>query len=386
MGEMFKKLNTAIYDAKHSAIRSFSNLANNTPGCIALTLGEPDFDTPQKIKDEVMEAFLHHETHYISNNGTMALRQKIAEFENKRLGQSYSAENVIVTAGAEEGVFLSLFGILNPGDEVIVPMPAFMIYEEITGLCRGKFVPLDTEPTDFQIRKPDLEKLITDKTKAIVINSPNNPTGCVLDLESLQAVHDAALEHDLFIIADDVYQQLAYTDDCCSIAEYRDLQDRLFVVQSFSKPYAMTGWRMGYVLMVQTLRERFELLHQFMITSTPAPFQRAAEQALSTDPKQFLDVYRHRRVYMLKRLQEIGLPVTRPDGAFYVFPSIAEFGLTSSEFCTRMIKEVRLAATPGIAFGSDRHIRLTYCYSNDELREGLDRLEKFVMKLRQEAR
>jgi aminotransferase len=256
MGNMKDKLNQVMYKAQHSAIREFSNLAKKTPGCVALTLGEPDFDTPQMVKDEVFEAFLHHETHYIPNNGSPELREKIAAFENEKHGHSYTADNIIVTAGAEEGVFLSLFGILNPGDEVIVPVPAFMIYEEITKMCRGKFVPLDTSDNAFQIDKNKLASLITNRTKAIVLNSPNNPTGCVLNKASLDAVHDLAKEHGLFVIADDVYQQLVYKPGCHSIAEYEDLKDQLFLVQSFSKPYAMTGWRMGYVCMDSEIRER----------------------------------------------------------------------------------------------------------------------------------
>ncbi len=386
MGIMKEKLNQVMYGAQRSAIREFSNLAKATPGCVALTLGEPDFDTPKEVEDAVAEAFRNHETHYIPNNGTLELRTRIAEFENERNGHSYTADNVIVTAGAEEGVFLSLFGILNPGDEVIAPIPAFIIYEEITKLCRGTFVPLDTSDTDFQIDKARLERLITPRTKAIVLNSPNNPTGCVLDQKSLDAVHDLAKEHGLFVIADDVYQRLVYKDGCHSIAEYEDLKDQLFLVQSFSKPYAMTGWRMGYVCMDAEIRERLELLHQFMITSTPAPFQRAAIEALDFDPTPFLKTYEKRRAFMLRRLSEIGLPVTEPDGAFYVFPSIRELGIGSGEFCRRMIREVGLAATPGFAFGCDDHIRLTYCYGDDELREGMDRLEKFVRILESEGR
>lgn len=386
MGSMKEQLNQVMFSAQHSAIREFSNLAKATPGCVALTLGEPDFDTPQMVKDEVFEAFLHHETHYIPNNGSPELRQKIADFENLKNGHHYTADHVIVTAGAEEGVFLSLFGILNPGDEVIAPVPAFMIYEEITKMCRGKFVPLDTSEDAFQIDRKKLENLITERTKAIVLNSPNNPTGCVLNQESLDAVHDLAKKYGLFVIADDVYQQLVYKKGCRSIAEYEDLEDQLFLVQSFSKPYAMTGWRMGYVCMDPEIRERLELVHQFMITSTPAPFQRAAVKALDFDPAPFLEIYKQRRAFMLRRLREIGMEVTEPDGAFYVFPSIRKYGLSSSEFCTRMIQEVKLAATPGFAFGSDDHIRLTYCYSDDELREGMDRLAKFISILESEGR
>ncbi len=388
MREMMKDhLNEVMYGARHSAIREFSNLAKQTPGCVALTLGEPDFDTPSEIRDEVMRSLGNHETHYIMNNGIPALRERIAEKENQRLGTSYTQDNIIVTAGAQEGVFLSLYSILNPGDEVIVPVPAFVIYEEITGLCRGKFVPMDISDNNFQIDRAKLESLITPRTKAIVLNSPNNPTGCILNRKSLEAVRDVAKGRSIFVIADDVYQELTYTDECHSIGEYHaDLQDRLMVVQSFSKPYAMTGWRMGYICVDETIRERMELLHQFMITSTPAPFQQAALRALDVDVTAFRETYRKRRAYMLKRLRDMGLCAVEPEGAFYVFPSIAKWHISSGDFCRRMIQEVGLAATPGFAFGSDDHIRLTYCYSDEELETGLDRLEQFLQILDLEQR
>jgi aspartate/methionine/tyrosine aminotransferase len=375
---MLDHLNEALYGARHSAIREFSNLAKNTPGCVALTLGEPDFDTPLAIREAAEAALSNHETHYIMNNGNPELRARIAEKENERLGAKYTDDNVIVTAGAEEGVFLALFSILNPGDEVIVPTPAFVIYEEITKLCRGTFVPMDISKHDFQIDSDELNSLITSRTKAIVLNSPNNPTGCILNTESLDAVRDAVKGRNIFVIADDVYQQLIYTNNCHSIGEYQELRDQLMIVQSFSKPYAMTGWRMGYILVDEVIRERMELVHQFMVTSTPAPFQRAALVALDTDVSDYLETYRRRREYMLGRLAEMGMDVVEPDGAFYVFPSIARWNISSADFCKRLIHEVGLAVTPGFAFGSDDHIRLTYCYSDEELKIGLDRLEKFL--------
>lgn len=379
-------LNEVLYGARHSAIREFSNLAKKTPGCVSLTLGEPDFDTPVEIEAEVDKAFARHETHYIANNGTPALRQKIAAYENEKHGHAYTEDNVIVTAGAEEAIFISLFSILNPGDEVIIPMPSFVVYQEITKLCRGKVIPLDTSQDHFQIAPEKLQALINEHTKAIILNTPNNPTGCVLNEKSLQAVHDAVKGKDIFVLADDVYQQLVYEKDCHSFTEYEDLRDQIILIQSFSKPYAMTGWRMGYMCLNAQLRERMELVHQFMITSTPAPFQTAAQKALDYDPEPFLAVYRKRRAFMLKRLQEIGLETVKPEGAFYVFPSIRQFGLSSDEFCTRMIQKVKLAATPGSAFGSDDHIRLTYCYGDDQLTEGMKRLEQFVSVLRKEGR
>ncbi len=373
-------LNTALYGAKKSAIREFSRLAQETPGCVALTLGEPDFATPQPIAAAVTTALAQEETHYIENNGSRALREKIARFEALKNRMDYTADEVIVTAGATEALFVALFGLLNPGDEVIVPTPAFVLYEEIIKLCRGTVIPLDTAPDHFQINPDRLKACMSKRTKAILLNTPNNPTGCIYNTESLQAVREAVSGTSVFVICDDVYRQLVYTGCYHSFSEFRELREQIIVVQSFSKPYAMTGWRMGYLLADASIQERLALLHQFMVVSTPAPFQRACMAALDYDPQPLVETYQQRRAYLMKRLEQMQLELHPPLGAFYAFPSIAKFGLTSSEFCTRMIQEAGLAATPGFCFGSDQHIRLSYCYGMDALKEGLDRLEYFIGK------
>ena len=378
---MREKMNSAVFDLRRSAIREFAKLAKQTPGCISLTLGEPDFDTPQPIRKQAELSLENGETHYIENNGLKALREKIASFETDRHGFRYSEDQVIVTSGAAEALFVSLFGILNPDDEVIIPTPAFVLYEEIVKLCRAKAVKLDTSVTGFQIRKSALEALVTQRTEAIVLNSPNNPTGTVLDIESLNAVRLLARERNLFVICDDVYNQLIYTDNYHSFTEFEDVRDRTILVQSYSKPYAMTGWRMGYLIAPSEIKERLELVHQFTVVSTPEPFQKAAVTALDFDPAELRETYRRRRAYMLSRLRAMDLEVPEPEGAFYMFPSIRKFGIDSSTFCRRMIEEAGLAATPGFCFGSDDHIRLTYCYSDPELAEGLDRLQSFIRKL-----
>ena len=374
-------MNSSVFDLKRSAIREFARLAKETPGCISLTLGEPDFDSPECIREQAKQSLDNGETHYIENNGLKELRVAIAEYESSKHGFDCTESQVIATAGATEALFVSLFGILNPGDEVIIPTPAFVLYEEIVKLCRAFPVKLDTCTTAFQIRKNVLESLISEKTKAIVLNTPNNPTGTILDSESLEAVRQVCLDHDLFVICDDVYRELIYTDDYHSFTEFKDVRDRTLLVQSFSKPWAMTGWRMGYLIAPADIKERLELVHQFMVVSTPAPFQKAAIAALNYDPKELRETYRKRRAYMLKRLRAMGLEVPEPKGAFYIFPSISRSGLDSATFCKRMIAEAGLAATPGFCFGSDDHIRLTYCYSDSELKEGLDRLESFIRKL-----
>lgn len=374
-------MNSALYQVKRSAIREFSNLAKKTPGCVALTLGEPDFDTPEPICQAVSYAFSQHETHYIENSGSFALREMIATFEAEKNGMDYTPEEVIVTSGATEALFVSFFGILNPGDEVIVPTPAFVLYEEIIRLCRGVVVPLDTTGDGFQIDPDRLRDKITEKTKAILLNTPNNPTGCVYTKESLQAVYDAVAGKPIFVLCDDVYRQLIYTEDYHSFSEFRALRKQILVIQSFSKPYAMTGWRMGYLLADRTVIDRLALLHQYLVVSTPAPFQRACIAALECDVTPLLDTYRRRRQYVLQRLQAMGLQLQPPQGAFYMFPSIAPYRIPSGEFCRRMIREAGLAVTPGFCFGSDQHIRLTYCYGDEALKEGLDRLAAFLQTL-----
>lgn len=378
---MLNRLNSVVCDVKRSAIREFSRMAKETPGCIGLTLGEPDFDTPLSVREAAKLALDAGETHYIENNGTLELRTAIAEFERKQNGMDYSPDEVIVTVGATEALFTALFGILNPGDEVIVPTPAFGLYESIVALCRGVFVPLPTEDNSFQISREMIEAVITPRTKAIILNSPNNPTGCIYTPETLQAIHDTVADREIFVLCDDVYRQLVYAEGYHSFAEFRDLREQIMVIQSFSKPYAMTGWRVGYLLCDLPVKREIEKIHQFSVVSAASTSQRACIEALKSDPTPMRETYRRRRDYALKRLDEIGLEVCRPEGAFYLFPSIEKFGMDSSTFCTRMIHEVGLAATPGFCFGSDRHIRLTYCYSDEQLAEGLNRLERFVRSL-----
>ena len=374
-------LNHAVYGLRRSAIREYSALAAKTPGCVALTLGEPDFDTPSSVIDTTCTSLHHGETHYIANNGDRQLLEKISAFEKEHNGLFYSADEIIVTAGATEGLFVSLFGILNPGDEVIIPTPAFGLYEQIVLMCRGVPVLMDTSQDGFQIRKQKLVQFVSDKTKAIIINTPNNPTGCIYDEESLAAVADVIDGKGMFVICDDVYRQLIYTDDYHSFAERSEYRDQIIVVQSYSKPYAMTGWRMGYLMMPQSIKERLELIHQYVVVSTPAPFQKACMEALDCDVSAMRNTYEKRRAYVMDRLEKMGLSFTVPLGGFYVFPSIEKYGMTSDMFCRRLIEEAKLALTPGSCFGCEGHVRLTYCYDDGALKEGLDRLEGFLRKL-----
>ena len=384
---MEHRLNPRLVASPRSAIREFARLAAETPGCISLTLGEPDFPTPPPVCAAAKESLDRGETHYIPNNGSPALCRAIAAFEAEAHGLTYGPDEVIVTVGATEGLFTALTGILEPGDEVIVPTPAFVLYQCIVGLAGGGFVPVDTAKSGFQLTEAQLWAAVTAKTKAIVLNSPNNPTGCVLNAESLAAVAQIAREFDLFVVCDEVYRQLSYAPEIPQFStRYPDLKDRTIVVQSFSKPYAMTGWRVGYLLADGPVKRQLEKLHQYDVVSTVSFLQEACITALRQDPTPMVEVYRRRRDFALSRLSEIGLPVVRPEGAFYIFPDITAFGLSSADFCRRMIQEAKVAAVPGFCFGAEGHIRLSYCCDDAVLAEGLQRLGRFVDKLREEGR
>lgn len=370
-------LNQNLSTLKRSAIRVYSNLARETPDCAMLTIGEPDFDTPETIKLAAMAALQDNQTHYAPNQGTLTLRQAIADFETAR-GNATRPENVLVTIGACHALFTALFGILNPGEEVIVPTPGFGLYETIATISGAKTVPLDVTKTGFQITKEALEAVITPRTKAIVINSPCNPTGVVFSAESLANVKAAVLGKPIFVISDNVYNQLCYVNNCPDLSLDPALKEQLILCQSFSKPYAMTGWRVGYLTCPDYVMDRLLLLSAAEITAVPTFLQEAAVTALKTDPSAMRETYRRRRDYVCSRLREMGLSFPAPEGAFYVFVDIRKFGLDSGTFCTRMIQEGKVAAVPGACFGAEGFIRLSYCYSDEELKKGLDRMEAFL--------
>jgi len=372
-------LNQNLYALKRSQIRVFTNLARETPGCASLTIGEPDLDTPEEIKLAAMAALQANHTHYAPNQGIPALRQAIADFETNR-GNETKPEQVLVTIGACQALFTALFGILNPGDEVIVPTPGFGLYESIAIIAGARVVPLDVTKTGFQITKDALDALVTEKTKAIVINSPCNPTGVIFNEESLSAVKNAVLGRPIFIICDNVYHDLRYVP-CPDLSLDPQLKDQLILCQSFSKPWAMTGWRVGYLTCPDYVMERLLLLSAATITAVPTFLQEAAVTALNTPVEPMREIYKKRRDYVTGRLRAMGLFFPEPEGAFYVFVNIAKFGLDSVTFCTRMIREGLLAAVPGSCFGAEGYIRLSYCYSDQELKTGLDRLEAFLATL-----
>lgn len=372
-------LNQNLLPLERSSIRRFTNLARQTPGCLMLTIGEPDLDTPMAIRQQCLEALMDNQTHYAPNQGMPQLTNAVAEFESRR-GHPTRPEQVLVTVGACGALFTAMLGILNPGEEVIVPTPGFLLYGSIAQIAGAKMVPLDISKTGFQITREALLPLITPKTKAIILNSPCNPTGTIFSRESLEVVKEAILGKPIFLICDNVYNALSYSE-CPDLSLDPDLQDQLILCQSFSKPYAMTGWRVGYLTCPDYVMDRLLLLSASMITAVPTFVQLAAVEALKTDISPMRELYRKRRDYVCSRLTAMRLQYPEPEGAFYVFPDISRYGMTSEEFCIRMIREAGLAAVPGSCFGGEGHIRLSYCYSDEELSQALDRLEAFLKVL-----
>ena len=372
-------LNRNLSGLKRSSIRTFTNLANATPGCIKLTIGEPDAATPEDVKLAAKAALDADRTHYAPNQGNGDLRTAIAAAETAR-GNRVQPEQVLITQGATQALFTALLGILIPGEEVIVPTPAFPLYESIITVAGGRMVPMDQTKTGFPITPELLAAHMTPNTKAIVLNSPNNPTGTVLNEASLAAVKQAVLGKPVFLICDNVYQLLS-DGDCPDLTLDEELKDQTILCQSFSKPWAMTGWRIGYLTCPEYVMDRFLLLSAAEIASVPTFVQDSALEALNTDVTQLRQCYSRRRAYMTGRLTQMGLTYPKPEGAFYVFPDISRFGLSSEEFCTRMIREAGLAAVPGSCFGAEGYIRLSCCNSDEELEEGLNRLESFIQQL-----
>ena len=372
-------LNQNLSSLRRSAIRVYTNLAAATPGCIKLTLGEPDMETPENIRSAACAALQAGQTHYAPNQGTPELRRAISQYETAR-GNTVTEDQVLVTIGATQALYTALTGILNPGEEVVIPTPGFVLYESIVLAAGGKPVFLDLSRTDFQITGEALAAVLTPKTKAIVLNSPNNPTGVVLNEGSMAAVKGAVLGKPIFVLCDNVYNLLC-EGDCPDLSLDAQCANQVLVCQSFSKPWAMTGWRVGYLTAPGYVMERLLLLSAAEIASVPTFVQAAAVEALKTDPGPLAEIFRRRREYVTRRLKSMGLTFPEPRGAFYVFPDVRRFGMGSDEFCTRMIREARVAAVPGSCFGLEGYIRLSCCCSDENLREGLDRMERFLTAL-----
>ena len=373
-----RPVNSAIVAMQPSAIRRISTLAAQTPGCISLALGEPEFDTPEAIRAEAKAALDRGETHYAPNAGAPVLREAISGYMAGQ-GLAFAPEEVVVTLGATEAISSTLLALLNPGDEVIIPVPAFVSYEAVTRMNHARPVRLDTSPWDFQIDEDALRAQVTPATKAIVINSPNNPTGCMLDAASLDAVARVAGEFGVYVISDDVYSRLVYDGACERFAtRHPELRDRTVVIDSFSKPWAMTGWRMGWIAAAEPLVSQIAKVHQSAASSSVMFCMAPAEVALGCDPAPMVEIYRRRRDRVVDGLRAMGLPTRRPRGAFYAFPDITATGMDDEEFCERAIVEAGVGLVPGSCFGAPGHVRLSFCVSDADLDEAIRRLAAFA--------
>ncbi len=379
---MRKSTNEALATLEPSGIRRFSALAAETPGCIALALGEPEFDSPTGVREGAKTALDLGDTHYPPNNGTDELRAAISAYMSER-GVPYAPDEVVATVGATEALAATFSALLDPGDEVIIPTPAFGLYQSLVVMNHAAPVLLDTAPHAFQLDEETLAACVTPRTKALVITSPNNPTGCVLSSASLDAVEAVAREHGIYVVCDDVYNRLVYEPGYERLAARvdEDLREQVVVVESFSKPWAMTGWRMGWVAAARPVIDQIAKAHQFTVSSAVSFCMPAATRALEVDPTMRLEMYRARRDRVLAQLAFMGLPVVEPAGAFYVFPRIEQTGLSSEEFCERAIRDAGVALVPGSCFSAPGYVRLSYCVSDADLDEGLRRLASFVAGL-----
>ena len=373
-------MNPHLNDLTRSGIRRFTNLAQQKPGCVMLTIGEPDLDTPEEIKAAALTALFQNRTHYAPNQGVEALRQEIALWETYR-GMECTKEQVLITAGATGALYTALTGILSPGDEVIIPVPAFSLYETIVLAAGAKPVFLDISKTGFQIEEATFSRCISDKTKAIILNSPHNPTGTILSCDSLSVVKQAVLGKPIWVLCDNVYSRLS--NACPDLSTDPQLKDQLFLCQSFSKPYAMTGWRVGYLIGPEAVMQRLLLLHAAQNASITTFAQDACVAALSVSVQPMQEIYRRRREFVCEKLRQMGLSFPQPEGAFYVFADISAFAMSSETFCTRLIQEAGVATVPGSCFGCEGYIRISYCCDDRALEEGMRRLELFLQHLRQ---
>lgn len=387
---MRNPLSDKITTIKPSGIRKFFDLVSEMKDAISLGVGEPDFDTPWRIREEGIYTLEKGKTYYTSNSGLMDLRIEISRYLERRFGLNYDAEKeIIVTVGGSEGIDLAFRAMLNPGDEVIIPEPCYVSYVPCVTLADGVPVTVNLkEENDFKLTKEQLLSAITPRTKILVLAFPNNPTGAVMTKEELEEIAEVVKEKDIFVVSDEIYAELSYGNTRhCSIASIYGMKERTIVINGFSKAHAMTGWRLGYACGPEVIIKQMLKIHQFAIMCAPTNSQYAAVEALrecDDAVEEMRNEYDRRRRFMLSKLRGMGLKVFEPYGAFYIFPNIAEFGLTSDEFATRFLTEERVAVVPGTAFGDcgEGFLRMSYASSLSNLKTAMERLEKFIDRLR----
>ena len=381
-----------VKSLKPSGIRKFFDIVAEMPEAISLGVGEPDFDTPWKVRDEAIYSLERGRTFYTSNSGLKELRIEIADFLERHYGLHYNPlTEMLMTVGGSEGIDVALRAMLDPGDEVLIPQPSYVSYEPCTILAGGVPVAINLkEENEFRLKPEELEAAITDKTKILIMPFPNNPTGAVMEKADLEPIVELVKKYDLFVLTDEIYGELTYTGEGhVSIASFPGMKERTIYINGFSKSHAMTGWRLGYVCAPAEIVQQMTKIHQFAIMCAPTTSQYAAVTAIrdcDEDVANMREEYNDRRRYLVNRFKKMGIKCFEPYGAFYIFPSIAEFGMSSEEFCTRLLKEKEVAVVPGTAFGEsgEGNVRISYAYSLENLKKAMDRIEEFIEELRAE--
>ncbi|MGN0329453.1 MAG: pyridoxal phosphate-dependent aminotransferase [Lachnospira sp.] len=386
---MRNALSKKIVDIQPSGIRKFFDVVNEMPDAISLGVGEPDFDTPWNVREEGIYSLEKGRTFYTSNAGLMELRQEICNYVHRKYGVVYDpAGETLVTVGGSEAIDIALRCMVDPGDEVLIPQPSYVSYLPCAIMADATPVIINLKAeNEFKLTKEQLEESITDKTKILVLPFPNNPTGAIMTKEELEEIVPVIIEHDLYVISDEIYAELTYGGRRhCSIASLPGMRERTVTINGFSKAFAMTGWRLGYACGPKEIISQMTKLHQFAIMCAPTTSQFAAVEALKncdTEVEKMVEAYDCRRRFLVNAFKEMDIECFEPFGAFYIFPSIKKFGMTSEEFATRLLEEQKLAVVPGTAFGDsgEGFVRISYAYSIENLKTGLQRIQQFINKL-----
>ncbi len=381
-------INKQVKEMAPSGIRKFFDIASTKEGVISLGVGEPDFITPYHIREAAMYAIKNGKTFYTANLGLLELRQEICNYYLRKFNLAYNPETeCLVTVGGSEAIDIVLRAILNEGDEVILPTPSYVAYAPIVELSKGKVIEVTMkEENGFKLKKEELLKAISPKTKALIINFPSNPTGGIMEYEDYLEIAQIIKENNILVISDEIYAELTYDKKHVSIANIPGLRENTIIINGFSKAYSMTGYRIGYILAANELVKMFNKIHQYTIMCATTSSQFAAIAAAKNGDKDIVEMYtsfKQRRNYIVKELNRIGLKTHMPEGAFYVFPSIKSTKMTSNEFCEALLDKENLALVPGSAFGKDGegYVRISYAYSLEEIKEAITRLERFLNSL-----
>lgn len=384
-------LSKKVVGIQPSGIRKFFDVVNEMPDAISLGVGEPDFDTPWRIREEGIYSLERGRTFYTSNSGLKELKEEISRYLQRKIHVTYDPEcEIAVTVGGSEGIDIAFRAMLDPGDEVLIPQPSYVSYLPCTILADGVpvVIPLQ-QKNEFKLTAEELEAAITPKTKILVLPYPNNPTGAIMTKEDLESIAEIVKKYDLYVLSDEIYSELTYKSEHVSIASLTGMKDRTLVINGFSKGFAMTGWRLGYICGQKKIMEQMVKIHQYAIMCAPTNSQYAAIEGLRNcegEVQQMRNAYNQRRRYLVHEFKRMQLDCFEPFGAFYIFPSIQEFGMTSEEFATRFLEEEKVAVVPGSAFGEcgEGYLRVSYAYSLEDLKEAIGRLGAFVGRLRNE--